>query len=116
MDMIRRELKEKFLRDLTHSEKLLFLKIAREAITRKGYQAGEDLFHYCYFLTLKERLRGMDLREGDGYMRVLLVEGSKEMEHTVRMYEETLEKRKLPAPDPEGQKFIEYFSEQGDDA
>ncbi len=58
MGALRKELKERFIRDLTPAEKALFLRKAKEAIFRKGYRATEDLFHYCYFLTVKERLRG----------------------------------------------------------
>lgn len=107
---LREELKEKFIKDLTPSEKLFFLKKARETITLKGYPACEDLFHYCYFLTLKERFRSISIQGGEGYMRYLLVEGTKDVEEAIKLYEEKLEKMKLPKPDTEGYKFIEYFS------
>ncbi|MDI6890719.1 MAG: hypothetical protein QMC83_07275 [Thermodesulfovibrionales bacterium] len=108
---VRKELKEKFIRDLNPSEKLFFLKKAREAIMLKGYPACEDLFHYCYFLTLKERFHGISPQRGEGYLRFLLVEGTKDVEEAIKLYEERLEKKKLPIPDTEGYKFIEYFSE-----
>lgn len=108
---LRKELKEKFIRDLTPSEKLFFLKKAREAIILKGYQACEDLFHYCYFLTLKERLRSISPQSGEGYTRFLLVEGMKDTEEAIKLYEERLEANKLPKPDKKGYKFLEYFSE-----
>ncbi|MEW6162528.1 MAG: hypothetical protein AB1606_04350 [Nitrospirota bacterium] len=107
---MRKELKEKFIRDLNPSEKLFFLKKAREAIMLKGYPACEDLFHYCYFLTLKERFRGISPQGGEGYLRFLLVEGTKDVEEAIKLYEERLEKKKLPIPDTEGYKLIEYFS------
>jgi hypothetical protein len=103
-------LKEKFIQDFTPSEKLFFLNKAREAITQKRYPAGEALFHYCYFLTLRERMRGISSAGGEGYMRFLLVEGTKDLEEAIKMYEDILEKNKLSAPDPAGYKFIEHFS------
>jgi len=108
---LRKELKEKFIQELTPSEKLFFLKKAREAITLKGYLAGEDLFYFCYFLTLKERIRSTRPQSGEGYLRLLFVEGTKDIEETIKLYEERLEKNKLPNPDPMSSKFIEYFSE-----
>lgn len=108
---LRKELKEKFIRDLNPSEKFFFLKKAREAITLKGYPACEDLFHYCYFLILKERFRSISTQGSEGYIRFLLVEGKKDVEEAIKLYEERLEKNKLPKPDTEGYKFIEYFSE-----
>ncbi|MEW6215436.1 MAG: hypothetical protein AB1478_09605 [Nitrospirota bacterium] len=108
---LRKELKEKFIQDLNPSEKLFFLKKAKEAIILKGYQACEDLFHYCYFLMLKERLRSISPQSGEGYMRFLLLEGKKDIEEAIKLYEERLEANKLPKPDKIGYKFIEYFSE-----
>lgn len=108
--MIRKELKEKFIQELTPSEKLFFLKNARETIVQKRYPAGEALFHYCYFLTLKERMRAISARGSEGYTRFLLVEGKKEIDEAIKLYEERLEKEKLPITDPSGEKFIEYFS------
>jgi hypothetical protein len=107
----KKELKEKFIRDLTTSEKIFFLNKAREAISQKRYPAGEALFHYCYFLALRERMRGISSAGGEGYMRFLLVEGTKDLEEAIRMYEDILEKNKLSAPDPAGNKFIDHFSE-----
>jgi len=107
----RKELKEKFIRDLNPSEKLFFLKKAKEAITLKGYPACEDLFHYCYFLTLKERLRSISTQGGEGYMRFILIEGTKDVEEALKLYEERLEKMKKPIPDIKEYKFLEYFSE-----
>jgi len=104
-------LKEKFLSELTTPERIFFLRKAKEAVEQKGYPAGEDLFYYCYFLTLRERMRGIGTARGEGYVRVLLVEGTKEIEETLKMYEERLEKRKTVSPDPEALRFIEYLSE-----
>ena len=104
-------LKEKFLRELIPSERIFFLRKAKEAIVQKGYPAGEDLFYYCYFLTLMERMRSIGAGRDEGYVRVLLVEGTKEIEETIRTYEERLEKRKTLSPDPEALRFIEYLSE-----
>jgi len=108
---LRKELKEKFIIDLNLSEKLFFLKKAKEAITLKGYQACEDLFHYCYFLTVRERLSCICTQRHEGYLRFLLVEGTKDAGQAVKVYEERLEKKKLRKPDTKGYRFLEYFSE-----
>lgn len=108
---LRKELKEKFIRDLNPSEKLFFLKKAREAITLKGYPACEDLFNYSYFLTLKERFRSISTQGGEGYLRFLVVEGTKDVEDAIKLYEERLEKKKQSVPETKEYKFLEYFSE-----
>ncbi len=108
---MRKELKEKFIQDFTPREKAFFLKKAREVITRKRYPVCEDLFHYCYFHTLKERIRNISPQSGEGYLRFLLVDGVKDIEEAMELYEKRLEKEKLPSPDPTIYKFIEYFSE-----
>lgn len=104
-----RELKTKFLRELTLSEQLFFLKKAKESVAQKGYPVGEDLFNYCYFVTLRERLRLIDTQGGEGYMRFLLVESRKEIDVEVKVYEKRLEERKLPGADLSDVKFIEYL-------
>ena len=58
-----------------------------------------------------ERMRGIGTAGGTGYERVLLVQGTKEIEETIKMYEERLEKRKTLSPDPEALRYIEYLSE-----
>lgn len=101
------ELRDLFRRELTASEKIFFLKKADEAIFDKRYQPGEDLFHYCYFLTLKERLRTVSPDAGDGYLRYFLVETKRDVEDSARLYQERLELTKLPKPDAAtGQRFI----------
>ncbi len=104
-------LKEKFLSELIPLERIFFLKKAKEAVEQKGYPAGEDLFNYCYFLTLRERMGKIGVSGCEGYVRVLLVEGAKELEEMVKIYEKRLEKRKKISPDPDARNFIEYFSE-----
>jgi len=108
---LRKELKEKFIRDMNPSEKLFFLKKAREAITLRGYPACEDLFNYCYFLTLKERFRSISTQGGEGYLRFLVVEGTKDVEDATKLYEERLEKKKQSVPETKEYKFLAYFSE-----
>ncbi len=103
-------LKEKFLRELDPSEKVFFLKKTQECIIERGYLAGEDLFYYCYFLTLRERFRKISPSGGEGYMRFLLVEGTRDLEDAVRLYESRLEKSKTTKPDPVGRKYLDYFS------
>jgi hypothetical protein len=104
---LRKELKERFLCEFGPAEKLFFLKKAREATTQKGYPACEDLFHYCYFLTLKERLCSISPQGGEGYMRFMLVESRREIEHEVKEYEQRLESKKLPIADVMGYKLLE---------
>ena len=108
---LRKELKEKFLRDLDPSERIFFLKKAKEVILQRGYRASEDLFHYCYYLTLRERFMGINPERDEGMLRFLLVEGKKEIEEAMKLYEARLEKTKLLLPDDKGLMFIEYFSE-----
>jgi len=76
----------------------------------KGYQASEDLFFYCYYLSLGERFRAISPERDQGMLRFLLVEGKKEVEETIKLYESRLEETKLTLPDAKGLKFIEYFS------
>ncbi|MEW6584634.1 MAG: hypothetical protein AB1442_03375 [Nitrospirota bacterium] len=108
---LRKELKEKFLRDLNPSERVYFLKKAKEAVAEKGYRASEDLFHYCYYLTVMERFRGITPERDDGMLRFLLVEGKKDIEEAIKSHEARLEEAKSPLPGEMEMKFIEYFSE-----
>jgi hypothetical protein len=108
---LRKELKERFLQDLTQGERLFFLNEARAAIAAKGYMPGEDLFWYCYYRTLRRRMGGAGLRGGEGYVRVLLARGKKEVEDAIKMYEMRLEEGKCAPSLPSVEKFIEYFSE-----
>jgi hypothetical protein len=110
--MVLKALKEKFLHELEPSEKLFFLKKTRECIANRGYLAGEDLFYYCYFLTIKERFRSISPSGGEGYARFLLVEGTRDVDDAITLYEKRLEKNKLSKPDPTGCRYLEYFSEQ----
>ena len=109
--MIRREHKEKFQQELTAPEQVFFLKTAREAINSKRYCPSEDLFHYCYFMTMKERMKTIIPSRGDGMLRILLVEGTKDIDDALKIYIDRLEETKGPAPDPSGERFIEYFCE-----
>jgi hypothetical protein len=109
--MLRAELKETFLQKLTPSEKLFFLQKAREAIVQKGYRPGEDLFWYSFYLTLRERLRGIGSVTGSGYARFLLAHGTKEIEDTIKNYEKTLEQDRRPSSGHAGEEFIYYLSE-----
>jgi hypothetical protein len=106
-----KRLKEKFIHDLNPSEKLFFLKKAKKAILLNGYPACEDLFHYCYFLALKERFRNISTQGSEGYLRFLFVEGIKDVEEAIKLYEERLEKMRKSVPDTKEYKFLEYFSE-----
>lgn len=105
-----KEMKAKFLRDFTPSEQLFFLKKAKECAGRKGYPVSEDLFNYCYFLTLRERLRLIDPQGGEGLMRLMLVESRKEIEDEMKAYEMRLEAKKRPRLPSVDYRLIEYLS------
>lgn len=107
---LRPGLKERFLREFTASERRFFLTQAREALYLRGYRSGEDLFFYCYFLTLKERLRSLRGSSAEGCARYLLVEGSRDLAETVKAYEDRLEKGTLVQPDRTSELFIDYFA------
>ncbi len=108
---LRKELKEKFLRDLNPSERIFFLKKSKEAILLKGYRVSENLFFYCYYLTLQERFRGITPNRDEGMLRFLLVEVKKDVEEALKLYEARLEETKLSLPDEKGDRFVEYFTE-----
>ncbi len=105
-----KELKDKFLRDFTADEQLFFLKTARACAREKGYPVSEDLFNYCYFLTLRERLRLIDQQGGEGMMRFLLVESRREIEAEVKALEKRLEGKKPPIADERGDRLLEYLA------
>jgi len=109
---LRPGLRERFEREFTPSEKHFFLKKAREALYVRGYRAGDDLFFFCYFHTLRERLRSLRGGSTEGYARFLLVEGSRDLEETIRTYEERLERDRLPEPDQRSGTFIDCLSKE----
>lgn len=111
-DIRRAELRERLLRDFSPAERAFFLRKAGEAVLQKGYPAGEDLYQYCYYLTLCERMKGIDVRGGPGYMKFLYTEGLRDVENTARIYEERLELRKSPSPDPDAVALLEYLGEK----
>jgi hypothetical protein len=106
-----KELKAKFLRDFMPGEQVFFLKTARECVTGRGYPISEDLFNYCYFLTLRERLRLIGPGGGEGLMRFLLVESRREIEAEVRVLERRLEGRKQNVADAEGGRLLEFLAQ-----
>lgn len=103
------QLKEKFLKEFTSYEKLFFLQKAEEAINKKGYSVCEDLYHYCYFLTIMERLKNTKSSRSEGYLRLLLVHGLREIEDAIKLHEERLKDKKRRIPDEKGQEFIDFF-------
>lgn len=108
--MIRQELKEKFLQELTALEKDFFLMTAREAIRVKRYLPSEDLFFYCYFMTVKERMKAISPSRGNAFAHILCVEASKDIDDVLTLYIGRLEDTKGTVPHSEGNKFIEHFS------
>lgn len=105
-----KELKAKFLRDFTANEQLFFLKKARECVYENGYPVSEDLFNYCYFQTLRERICLIGPQGGDGMMRFILVESRREIESEVRVLEKRLEGKKSPTVDHRGFRMLEYLA------
>ena len=103
------ELKVRFLRDFLPAEQAFFLKKARECVAEKGYPVSEDLFNYCSFLTLRERLRLMEHGGGDGLMRFMLVESRREIESEVKALEKRLEERKQPVSDAQDRLLLEFL-------
>jgi hypothetical protein len=103
------ELKTKFLREFTPSEQVFFLTKARECMNLKGYPASEDLFSYCYLLTILERLRLIDPSGCEGFMRLMLVQSQKEVRDEMKVYESRLEAMKRPAVHP-SLRLIEYLA------
>ncbi len=106
-----KELKEKFIQDLNSAERYFFLKKAKEAMMVRGYPACEDLYHYCYFLTIKERIRNTNAQGGSGLLRFIIVEGTKEVEEAIKLYQDKLEKKKLNTSEIKGYNFLDFFSE-----
>ena len=88
---------------------MYFLKKAKEAIFIDGYVPGEDLYHYCYFLTQKKRLESMAAPDAGGLVRYLAVEGRKDIDDAIKIYKERLEKNKRLVPSEERDQFIKYL-------
>ncbi|NOX20069.1 MAG: hypothetical protein GXO99_02235 [Nitrospirae bacterium] len=86
-------LKKRFFEELTDSEKHFFLKKAKELVYKEGYLVTEDLFYYCYFITLKERLRGTEQDIADGLLRYIRAEARKEIEDEISLYKSRLIKK-----------------------
>jgi hypothetical protein len=59
---------------------------------------------------LRERIRGNGTMRGEGYVRILLAEGTREIEEMITLYQDRLEKRKTVPPEPEALRFIEVLS------
>jgi hypothetical protein len=104
------ELKAKFLHEFTPPEQLFFLKKARECVNLKGYPVNEDLFNYCYFLTILERLKLIDFHGCEGFTRIMLVQSQKETRDEIKFYERQLEAIKLPIPNKLSSRLLDYIS------
>jgi len=102
-------LKEQFLREFNPAERIFFLKKARESLIVEGYSPCEDLYHYCYFLTLKERIRSLSGHNAGGLARYLVVEVTKDVEEAITMYKERLEKNKQFVSFEERNQFLRYL-------
>lgn len=95
-----REIARKFLKELSPSEQYYFLNKVNEAVYKNGYTPDEDLFYYCYFLTLKERFRTITSYRTEGYLRYIYAEGLKDIEDSIKLYKERIDaKRSLSSRD-----------------
>ncbi|MCX8030913.1 MAG: hypothetical protein N3A59_04945 [Thermodesulfovibrionales bacterium] len=110
LPFLRPELKEKFIKDFALSEKIFFLSKAKEAIFQKGYPACEDLYYFCYFLTLKQRLSNINTAGIYGFQKILLVYGKKDIEDMIKIHEDRLKDMKKDYLDSRDIEFIEYFN------
>jgi hypothetical protein len=61
----------------------------------KRLSSSEDLFSYCYLLTILERLRLIDPEDVKG-ARLMLVQSQKEALDEMKVYEKRLSAEKLP--------------------
>jgi len=99
-------LKEQFFIEFNPAERIFFLKKARESLIVEGYIPCEDLYHYCYFLTLKERIRSLVVHSGGGLLRYLSVEVTKDVDDAIKIYKERLKKNKRPVYTEEQDQFL----------
>lgn len=89
-----REIAKKFLKELSPSEQYYFLNKVNEAIYKNGYTPDEDLFYYCYFLTLKERMRTITSYRTEGFLRYIYAEGLKDLEDSIKLYKERIDSKR----------------------
>lgn len=89
-----KEVAKKFLKELTSAEQYYFLNKVNEAVYKEGYTPDEDLFYYCYFLTLKERLRSITAYRTEGYLRYIYAEGLKDVEDSIKFYKEKIDSKR----------------------
>jgi len=99
-------LKEQFLSEFNPDERMYFLKKAREAILTDNYAPGEDLYHYCYFLTQRKRIEEMEGSNALGVLRYLVVEGRKDIDDAIRIYKSRLQKNKRSVSHKECDLFL----------
>lgn len=93
-EVLGREMAKKFLKELSPSEQYYFLNKVNEAVYKNGYVPDEDLFYYCYFLTLRERFRTITLYRTEGYLRYIYAEGLKDVEDSIKLYKERIDSKR----------------------
>ncbi|ACI21327.1 MULTISPECIES: hypothetical protein [Thermodesulfovibrio] len=93
-EVFNKEIAKKFLKELSPSEQYYFLNKVNEAVYKDGYTPDEDLFYYCYFLTLKERLRTITSYRTEGYLRYIYAEGLKDVEDSIKLYKERIDSKR----------------------
>lgn len=89
-----KEIARRFLKELTPQEQYYFLRKVKEAIYIEGYTPDEDLFYYCYFLALKERLKAIMPYRTEGFLRYIFAEGLKEVEDSIKLYKERIDTKR----------------------
>jgi hypothetical protein len=108
-----KELKAMFFRDFLPGEQRFFLRQARECVNEKSFPISEDLFNYCCFLTLRERVRLIQPQDGEWLMRFMLVESRREIESELKALEKRLEARKRRIAAEEGRLLLEFPARLG---
>ncbi|MDW7971739.1 MAG: hypothetical protein RMI01_00840 [Thermodesulfovibrio sp.] len=93
-EIFNREIARRLLKELSPAEQYYFLNKVNEAVYKEGYTPDEDLFYYCYFLTLKERLRSITAYRTEGYLRYIYAEGLKDVEDSIKFYKEKIDSKR----------------------
>ncbi len=89
---------EQFLREFNLEERRYFSRLARECIQERNYPRGEELYHYCYFSTLKYRLERLwrGQRRPSSLGAYVYAQSLKELEYSIGYYRNILEKGATP--------------------
>jgi len=89
-------LKEKLLKELTPAEKWFFMKTAKEHIMQ-GYPPTENLFYYCYFLTLEYRLKELINFNNDAIARYTMAYAMADIKSSLKNYRNRIDSERQKA-------------------